>query len=198
VRNLENDQAMRQIMEEAEAAYEDDDEKRQAYLERRIDLKRSLWSKDRDTLEGYAPGLVQQIDRALADEERLTLYTAPRKEVRYGMITIDGHEVDVFFRADWDEASSQLPRIPGWPLSFRAQSAAEDAIVGWYREQGGNSYGENVVRSAETFDPRGMSLDEALARIDAVEERLIEREQRLSEEFAAFVEALATKAGVGG
>jgi hypothetical protein len=158
--------------------------------ERTVDLKWSLWSKDRSTLEGYAPGLVQQIERALADKEQLELYTAPRKEIRFGKVTFDVHEVDVFFRADWDEASSQMERIDGWPLSFPAQREAEDAIIGWYRDRGGNSYGENVVRSTETFDPRGMSLDEVLARIDAVEERLLADEWQASAEFALFLKEL--------
>ena len=79
-------------------------------LEFRIDLKWSLWSADIEHFEEYAPETLKHLkagfDGAFAEYgDYVVIVTAPRKEIRYGKVTIDPKtdRVTVTFRAEWDD-----------------------------------------------------------------------------------------------
>jgi hypothetical protein len=76
---------------------------------RSVDLKWSLWSQDKDFWEEKAPGVWGQLEKLRAGES-ITITTEPRKEIRYGRVTIErteaGYDADVHFQAVWDSAES--------------------------------------------------------------------------------------------
>ena len=76
---------------------------------RSVDLKWSLWSQDKDFWEEQAPGVWGKLEKLRAGESA-TIATAPRKEIRYGRVTITrteaGYDADVHFQAVWDSAES--------------------------------------------------------------------------------------------
>jgi hypothetical protein len=79
-------------------------------LEFRIDLKWSLWSADIEHFEEYAPETLKHLRAGFAGDfaeygDYVVITTAPRKEIRYGKVTIDPKtdRVTVTFRAEWDD-----------------------------------------------------------------------------------------------
>ena len=83
--------------------------------ERSVDLKWSLWLRDKDDWECYAPGLWDWMrhwyeastddgnheSAGLVDAPRV-LHTAPRKEIRFGEVKVSPGRMDVHFWAEWD------------------------------------------------------------------------------------------------
>lgn len=83
--------------------------------ERTVDLKWSLWSRDKETWEEYAPGILDWMRKwfeastdegnpesaGLSDSPR-KVGTAPRKEIRFGDVEIEPEKAHVHFWAEWD------------------------------------------------------------------------------------------------
>lgn len=72
----------------------------------RVDLKWSLWSRDEDTWDDYAPGVWATL-AALEPEQEIAVRTAPKNEVRYGSVTTSRDTAGkwfaaVLFREEWD------------------------------------------------------------------------------------------------
>lgn len=75
-----------------------------------VDLKWSLWSVAEEYWEEYAPEALAHLRAGFAGAfeehgDTLVLHTAPRKEIRYGTVTLDprADTVRVTFRAEFDE-----------------------------------------------------------------------------------------------
>jgi len=75
--------------------------------EHRVDLKWSLWSEDPGTWEEYAPAALADMEAAAAGGEAVRIYTAPRKEIRYGMVDIPPSGKDIMDQ----EYDRWLPRL---------------------------------------------------------------------------------------
>lgn len=117
-----------------------------------VDLKWSLWSKDKSYWEAHAPGLWDWMrewfeastddgnpeSAGLSDAPRV-IHTAPWKEIRFGTVEFQPGEAKVHFWSEFDDDC----------------------------EQEAPDYRETI--EAETFE-------ELMAKIDEVEERLIEAE----------------------
>jgi hypothetical protein len=85
-----------------------------------IDLKWSLWSQDEGTWEQYAPEALKHL-RMMSDNT-LVLKTAPRKEIRFGTVTITGTaeaeagsggelEATGRFEAHWDSVEDLMDTL---------------------------------------------------------------------------------------
>lgn len=69
-----------------------------------VDLKWSLWSEDRGYWEEFAPGTWAQMEAAfLGSGPPVVVHTAPRKEIRYGSVTIAKGKAFGHFCHEWDE-----------------------------------------------------------------------------------------------
>lgn len=146
--------------------------------EHRVDLKWSLWSEHEEHWEEHAPKTLAALKAGIDDGNLLEhggyirILTAPRKEIRSGTVCIFAHEgrikATVEFRQEWDE-----------PYDLAETLLHEAGITDPPDEQ----YEKMVERLRwadlgtieEEYVDFGKSptLAEVLARIDAVEERLI-------------------------
>ena len=88
------------------------DRQQGAPLEFHIDLKWSLWSVQAEHFEEYAPETIKHLRAGFAggfDEhgDTIVVLTAPRKEIRFGKVTIDpkANLVTVEFRSEFDDDS---------------------------------------------------------------------------------------------
>jgi len=87
-----------------------------------IDLKWSLWSADEAVWEEYAPDTLSHLRSYLEGEDSdsgdiFCIHTAPRKEIRFGHVTLD-HEtslVVVTFLQEWDDGTVE-PFEDSFPL----------------------------------------------------------------------------------
>ena len=77
-----------------------------------IDLKWSLWSVSEEYWQEYAPETLKHIKAGFAGGftehgDVIVVSTAPRKEIRFGMVTIDPKTrvVTVAFRSEFDDDS---------------------------------------------------------------------------------------------
>ena len=142
-----------------------------------IDLKYALWSADVGHWEDHAPDALALLRAAvesgdLHDGHRVTINTAPRKEIRAGTVQLsaqDGHVfADVEFHTEWDEpcdlAGSLAHMLGIKDFSANAPSALCDRLC--VQELGAHEFDRLDLGESPT-------LAEVLARIDAVEERLL-------------------------
>lgn len=68
-----------------------------------VDLKWSCWSEDKGIWDEYAPSVYQQMEAAFKGETGpITVHTAPRKEIRYGSVTISKGNAEGCFSTGWD------------------------------------------------------------------------------------------------
>ena len=156
--------------------------------EHRVDLKWSLWTEGMEYWEEYAPKTLAALKSGIDDGEMLEhggyirILTAPRKEIRSGEAVIyarDGHVMaDVRFSTEWDEpyvlveTLMQLCELP------EVSEEEYDARVERLRCQELGCTEEEHVDFGE--DP---TLADVLARIDAVEERLLVNDKLAWESF---------------
>ena len=121
--------------------------------DKHVDLKWSLWSKDKSYWEEYAPGawdwMRQWFDASIDDgnpesaglnDRPRIIHTAPRKEIRFGNVEFQPGQAKVTFWAEYDDDVHEEPPY----------------------------FCETI--EAETFE-------EAMALIDEIEERIIAAEE---------------------
>lgn len=79
-------------------------------LEFRVDLKWSLWSVAEEHWQEYAPETLKHLKAGFAGDfdeygDTIVVTTAPRKEIRFGKVTIDpkANLVTVTFNSEFDE-----------------------------------------------------------------------------------------------
>jgi hypothetical protein len=132
-----------------------------------VDLKWSLWSTHRDHWDEYAPGLWDMMEAAFnglevsapldpqdqGDGAIVTVNTAPRKEIRYGTVTIAYGYAEVDFWTEPDDEYDQEHKGRTY----------EEADLHW---------GGRVE-----LDPETATFEDLMALIDAEEDKLIEWEQ---------------------
>lgn len=72
-----------------------------------VDLKWSCWSVAREYWDEYAPGVWERMERAFTGEAGpVTVRTGPRKEIRYGGITISKGHAAGWFATEWDDVET--------------------------------------------------------------------------------------------
>jgi hypothetical protein len=120
------------------------------------------------------------------DAPAIKVYTAPRKEIRYGSVLFTRGRAEVDFSFEWDEpyeladfVNEHLDR----PLTDEEHEKVSEQIASWLSEHQ-DSFRESTELTADTFE-------ELLALIDAVEERLLTAEKELSAEIKEFEKSLA-------
>lgn len=71
-----------------------------------VDLKWSCWLNDRGVWDEYSAGTWERMQAAFEGTAApITINTAPRKECRYGSITISKGKASGYFATEWDEVS---------------------------------------------------------------------------------------------
>jgi hypothetical protein len=151
--------------------------------EARVDLKWSLWSAHEKHWQDYAPTVLATLRAGITDGQILetgcgiTIRTAPRKEIRFGEVTIypyNGHLfADISFRSEWDEPSALADTLL-WEIGVAdASDATYERATEWVRE-----WVAPIITEEETIDlGESPTLAAALAQIDTVEERLLEADK---------------------
>jgi hypothetical protein len=129
--------------------------------EDRIDLKWLLWSAEPERWAERAPNTWKRIEE-LEEGDAIEIKTAPRKEIRYGCVTItrtaEGYEAEVAFREEWDPEEVLVDTLGVTDI---------DAFVRDIPYTHG-SPGVEEVRSVT-----GTTMASIMAAIDHVEEELI-------------------------
>jgi hypothetical protein len=147
-----------------------------------VDLKWSLWNTCREDWVYYGYGYEYSLLMdAFNQEVELELSTAPRKEIRFGEISIKHGTVSVSFRFEWDDPHELAT---GWGDERDKVPASEHARWLEYNGFSGASY-----CIEDKFDTEGMTFDEMMNRIDSLEDQLLQIEDRLSAEHDLWMKA---------
>lgn len=151
-----------------------------------IDLKHSLWSCD---LESF-PEDVLALMRAAFDGTgtALSVRTAPKREIRYGLVKIYHGCMEYQFHTEWDDTEALvsedleeltdaqqtylLDRVSDW-LSMHKYLLAVDHEV----------MSEDNIGAAASGKVVGDDFEAALKRVDQGEEDLLERDKYASDQF---------------
>ena len=132
----------------------------------KVDLKWSLWSADKETWEERAPSVWSQLEE-MTPGDSSTIESAPRKEIRYGSVTIErtseGWTAHGWFDDRWDEIPSlrEVLNIP----------EEEEGLLAELLPYAGE--GEPGIRV--DVDVRADTLEELMKEVDEVENELLSR-----------------------
>ena len=165
--------------EALDRAYTEADRFDREASEVRVNLKWSLWSAHEEHWQERAPAVLATMREGIEGGQILetgcgiTIRTAPHKEIRYGEVTIyprDGRlYADVRFSSEWDEPSALADTLLHEIGVTDASDATYDRAVEWVR-----GWVAPTVTEEDTIDlGESPTLADALARIDAVEDRLL-------------------------
>lgn len=78
-----------------------------------VDLKWSCWTADESVWNEFAPGVWDRMQKAFTGESGpVTIHTGPKKEIRYGSVTIEKSAVYGYFCTNWDDCE-QLACVAG-------------------------------------------------------------------------------------
>lgn len=137
-----------------------------------LDLKWNLWSRDAETFPAEALAALQ---RAFANKAHaVTVYTAPRKEIRFGTVVVTGHSATVDFYTVWDQ-----------PHELCSCPEQIDAAWGWFSEgfDDGSPIGARVTRCVSAHSFKGL-----LRAIDRLEAELLKADEEAWAEFSTRFE----------
>lgn len=150
-----------------------------------IDLKWSLWSQDEGIWEQYAPEVLKHM--RLMDNNTLILKSSPRKEIRYGTLTITGTsesedspndgelEATGRFEAHWDEPGELMDSLGLDPDNEEEYQCFVDSLS-WANTDG-------TPGTYVEFQVKATSVAELLKLVDEQEEQLLKDEDRLWKEL---------------
>ena len=131
-----------------------------------VDLKWSAWSEDQSIWERYAPGAWSRMKLAWQGvDSPVTICTSPRKEIRYGAITISKGRAEGYFRTEWDDAE-----ILAKTLGAVCDEAFEDSLP--Y-----STIGESVGLDWDV-EVSARSFAKLMHRIDCEESKLLESDEQ--------------------
>jgi len=71
-----------------------------------VDLKWSCWTEDESIWSELAPGVFDKMQSAFSGGTPVTIATAPRKECRYGSVTIEKGKASGYFCSEWDSVEA--------------------------------------------------------------------------------------------
>lgn len=138
-----------------------------------VDLKWSAWTTDESIWMDYAPSVYTEL-KALAIGDSITINTAPRKECRYGSVTIERRLRDKYrrdtwrafghFTAEWDSPYELMDTLGLNVNDDDAYDAFIDTLP--FTEQG-----EPGVKV--TFDIESVDLEWLMIAIDEQEGNLL-------------------------
>jgi hypothetical protein len=139
-----------------------------------IDLKWSLWSADIETFHERAPYVAGLLE-VMSPHQGITIHTAPRKEIRFGTVTVSrtsglAWEAYGCFRAEWDDVSSLMDTLN---VPDQDRSMFEEACP----------YSDGEPGVGIEFDVKARSLRSLLRKVDAEEARLLDEENTAWAEF---------------
>lgn len=161
-------------------------------LDPNVDLKWSLWSAERSTWQdkGLEKHLRAMEDAFVGRTKEFTVHTAPRKEIRYGRVTVSRDKAAVEFRCVWDDPRSLLPD------ELSTDDLATDAAHDWFVNEGLGFFdgdAESPVGACVQKTVEATSFDALLQAIDDCEAELLQQEQDNGKKFDQFVSLLKEK-----
>lgn len=157
-----------------------------------VDLKWSLWTTERETWDEYAPGCWERMAAAFDGEAGpITILTAPRKEIRYGRVTIGRGEAHVELRCGWDDIGALMAMHDLDP----ERDEHRDAVTSYFEGGDGFDPDGDTVGAIVQEVVSALTFRALVAAIDAMEELLLRVERENGEHFAAFCRELAAHPG---
>jgi hypothetical protein len=131
-----------------------------------VDLKWSCWSVDDSLWQELAPGVWERMRLAwTGDAAPVKISTGPRKEIRYGSVTISKGRADGYFVTEWDDAETLA-----------------DTLGTEYND----AFNQMIPYSMYTMEPgmhrefavKAKSFGKLMERIDAEEDALLAEDSR--------------------
>jgi hypothetical protein len=137
-----------------------------------VDLKWSLWSKERDYWDDYAPGVWDEIAN-LPVGHTIEISTAPRKEIRFGHVQITRESARKWiawgkFKTEWDDLES-LAEDLGVEVEHSYDREAFSEVL---------PYTESGIGVEVGFEVTASSPSALMSKIDKQEEILLEQDQK--------------------
>lgn len=141
--------------------------------EAKVDLKWSLWSTDKSNWDDRAPGTWDAMAN-LEVGETFGIFTAPKKEIRYGTVAITRFEeswlAHGYFEETWDSVTDLCDT-----LGIPEEQEYEMHEVLPYTDSG-------EVGACRHFDVTAPTFEELMKAVDDEEAKLIEESHELWEE----------------
>ncbi len=153
-------------------------------VEHHIDLRYSLWTTDDFAWEQYAPGVLDKLQKAFEGTgPAVTVYTGPKKELRYGKVTFRKGNATGSFTCEWDDAPA---------LADTLNTTDDDA----FRESIPFSTHSNEPGVDKEFCFDNRSFYNVMKRVNDAESDLIRDSERQWKEVEEMYTAQTTADGV--
>lgn len=160
----------------------------------KLDLKLSLWGADRRYWEEQGCGdTYTALEAAFSGAvPAFTVYTAPKKEIRFGTVTVSKGRATVDFRTVWD---SPRCHVPEHVEAGEAADAAADIIHDYFCDYEGYDEGDPEspigARVTRTLQKRPRESFRAfMGRIDKCEDELLKVESEHSLAFERWLKLM--------
>tara|TARA_Y100000034_G_scaffold131492_1_gene192356 strand:- start:6870 stop:7499 length:630 start_codon:yes stop_codon:yes gene_type:complete len=163
----------------------------QAYT---VDLKWSIWTTDENEFVGtgtttsqrrYRIDLGEKMRNAfLGTGPPIEIQSAPRKEIRYGNVTIKKGGAVGEMRTCWGEVYELVPDDME-SIDEATGGGVTDAISDWVDGRSGFDEGGDVIGAFVDFDIKASTFEAMMEAIDQQEEMLIQQDMRNSKELSA-------------
>jgi hypothetical protein len=167
--------------------------------EREVDLKYALWSAHREEWEDREPGAWELMEAAfegyevppidpqeLGDVVCARIRTAPRKEIRYGVVEIGEGSASVRFKAGWDSIADLVPE--GVPEERFEE--VRDAIWEWFLGDGMMDEDGDPLGALVEEEVTAGTFVELMVKIDDLEDRLLREERERSKALDEYLALL--------
>jgi len=145
----------------------------------KIDLKWSLWTTDVDIWADRADDALKRL-RELAPGDRVTIYTCPKKEIRYGQVIVDrtpeGYSAEATFHDEWDPHEDNICDMA------RGHHLEDEQLRDLVQEAPNTDEGEPGVSVKETVS--ATTFEELLEKVDKVEGKLIQESEAAYDQLA--------------
>ena len=157
-----------------------------------VDLKWSIWTTDENEFVGQeASQRWERIDLGekmrnafLGTGPPIGINSAPRKEIRFGNVTIQkGGAVGEMWTA-WGESYSLVPDDME-SIDEATDGAVTDAISDWVDGRAGFDDSGDVMGAFVDFDIKASTFEAMMEAVDQQEEMLIQQDQRNYKELSA-------------
>lgn len=160
----------------------------------RVDLKWSCWSVDKGHWDQYAPGVWERMRAAFEGTQGpVEISTGPRKEIRFGTVTIEKGRASGYFYTEWDDVDSLADTLGltdedgNWKLP---EEDREELLAKYGQEKLNEdsdfAFRESIPFSMHSYEPgmdhdfeiRARSFAKLMERVDAEEDALLQEDKK--------------------
>lgn len=179
--------------EVVEVSVEWTENKTKVYRDVNLDTKWSLWSSDEIYFQEIDSNALESMKSAFdGTGEPICLHLATTKEIRFGTVWVEQHEMTYEFRSEWDESCALIPDDVN--LNDDQRAKIENQIREWCSTlKEGYAFRDYVESNVGAF-VSGMittnSFSDALLQVDKAEDVLLAMDKENNEALDRYIAEL--------